>query len=63
MLKVGLIILVIVCFVMLLGLLYVSFKMLRETQKKETLLKGTSEKQYQLHPKLKAELDEKKNQK
>ncbi len=59
-LKVGLIILVIACLAMLLGLLYVSFKILRETQKKEALLKKDQTTQYQIHPKLKAELDAKK---
>ena len=54
MLKIGLIILVIACLAMLLGLLYISFKMLRETQQKQKEESKTAEKhQYQLHPKLK----------
>lgn len=63
MLKVGLIVLVLLCFAMLIGLLYVSFKMLRETQKKESLEKKDQRLQYQLHPKLKAELDAKEKNK
>ncbi|MFC6052602.1 hypothetical protein ACFPT0_07030 [Acinetobacter portensis] len=59
----GLIVLVLLCFAMLIGLLYVSFKMLRETQKKESLEKKDQRPQYQLHPKLKAELDARKKNK
>jgi len=51
-LKIGLIILVIACLAMLLGLLYISFKMLRETQQKEEN-KTAPKPEYTLHPKLK----------
>lgn len=54
MLKIGLIILVIACLALLLGLLYISFKMLRETQQKQIEANKTAAKpEYQLHPKLK----------
>lgn len=54
MLKIGLFILVLACLVMLLGLLYISFKMLKETQQKQKEESKIAEKpQYQLHPKLK----------
>ena len=53
MLKVGLIILAIVCLIVLLGLLYVSFKMLRQTQKEEAMENRNKRKEYELHPKLK----------
>jgi flagellar basal body-associated protein FliL len=52
-LKIALIILVIVCFAVLLGLLYMSFKMLRKTQKEEALENRHLKKEYELHPKLK----------
>ncbi|WP_228151386.1 MULTISPECIES: hypothetical protein [Acinetobacter] len=53
-LKIGLIILVIACLAMLLGLLYISFKMLRETQQKQKEENKTAPKpEYTLHPKLK----------
>ncbi|EOR10546.1 hypothetical protein [Acinetobacter tandoii] len=54
MLKIGLFILVLACLVMLLGLLYISFKMLKETQQKQKEESKIAKKpQYQLHPKLK----------
>jgi flagellar basal body-associated protein FliL len=53
-LKIGLIILVIACLALLLGLLYISFKMLRETQQKQKEENKTAAKpEYKLHPKLK----------
>jgi flagellar basal body-associated protein FliL len=53
-LKIGLIILVIACLALLLGLLYISFKMLRETQQKQKEENITAPKpEYTLHPKLK----------
>ncbi|MHA3891313.1 hypothetical protein [Acinetobacter sp. GXMZU3951] len=60
MLKIGLIILVIACLALLLGLLYISFKMLRETQQKQKEASKTAAKpQYELHPKLKQKNPEK----
>ena len=54
MLKIGLFILVVACLALLLGLLYISFKMLRETQQKQKEQNRTAAKpEYQLHPKLK----------
>ena len=50
----GLFILVLACLVMLLGLLYISFKMLKETQQKQKEESKTAPKpEYELHPKLK----------
>ena len=57
MLKIGAILLVVVGVVLLLGLIYVSFKMLRQTQQQQ--LEQGSRKNYQLHPKLKEELEKK----
>lgn len=54
MLKIGLFILLIASLALLLGLLYISFKMLRETQQKQREESKTVPKpEYELHPKLK----------
>jgi hypothetical protein len=58
-LKVALIALVIICFALLLGLLYISFKILRKTQKEEALELKNSVKNYELHPKLKNKSEDK----
>jgi len=50
-LKIGLFILIVACLALLLGLLYISFKMLRETQQKQN--RTAAKPEYQLHPKLK----------
>ena len=51
MLKIGAILLVLVGVVLVLGLIYMSFKMLRQTQ--QTQREQGTRKEYQLHPKLK----------
>ena len=58
MLKIGAILLVVVGVVLLLGLIYVSFKMLRQTQQQQR--EQGSTKNYQLHPKLKEALEQNK---
>ncbi len=58
MLKIGAILVVVVGIVLLLGLIYVSFKMLRQTQQQQR--EQGSTKNYQLHPKLKQELEKNK---
>ena len=58
MLKIGAILVVVVGIVLLLGLVYVSFKMLRQTQQQQR--EQGSTKNYQLHPKLKQELEKNK---
>lgn len=50
MLKVGAIVLVVVGLILLFGLIYISFKMLRQTQQQQRDV-GSS-KQYKIHPKL-----------
>ncbi|WP_373685027.1 hypothetical protein [Acinetobacter sp. YH12158] len=60
MLKVALILGVVVAVAVLLGLLYVSFKMLRNVQIEEAKDAKLNPKQYQLHPKLQQELDKQK---
>ena len=53
-LKIGLFILLIASLALLLGLLYISFKMLRETQQKQRKeSKNAPKPEYELHPKLK----------
>ena len=60
MLKIGAILLVLVGVVLVLGLIYMSFKMLRQTQ--QTQREQGTRKEYQLHPKLKEELKQMSNQ-
>ncbi|WP_164709127.1 hypothetical protein [Acinetobacter sp. B51(2017)] len=55
MLKVGAILLVIVGAILVLGLIYISFKMLRQTQQQQR--EQGVKKDYQLHPKLQEDLD------
>lgn len=58
MLKIGAILLVVIGIILLLGLIYVSFKMLRQTQHQQRE-QGVN-KDYQLHPKLQQELEKNK---
>lgn len=58
MLKVGAILLVVVGILLLLGLIYVSFKMLRQTQQQQREQGSTTD--YQLHPKLQQQDDKNK---
>ena len=60
--KIALVVMVIVAIAVLLGLLYVSFKMLRKAQAEEAQQGKITPKQYQLHPKLKQELEKKQQQ-
>ena len=60
MLKVGAILLVVVGAILILGLIYISFKMLRQTQQQQR--EQDVKKDYQLHPKLQEDL-EKNNKK
>lgn len=59
--KIALVVMVIVAIAVLLGLLYVSFKMLRKAQAEEVQQGKATSKQYQLHPKLKQELEKSSN--
>ena len=55
MLKIGAILMVVIGLIVVLGLIYMSFKILRQTQQQQR--EQGSSKAYQLHPKLKAEQD------
>lgn len=57
MLKVALIVMVIVSVAVITYLLWVSFKLLRQTEKQQSLEKKQTIDQYQLHPKLKKKDD------
>lgn len=52
MLKIGLILLVILCLIIIMALIIQSFKFLRRVQKQETLEKDNSQSARRLHPKL-----------
>ena len=60
--KFALVIMVIIAVAVLLGLLFVSFKMLRKVQVEEAKQAKLSQKQYRLHPKLQQELDKKQKE-
>ncbi|MGE8572872.1 MULTISPECIES: hypothetical protein [unclassified Acinetobacter] len=57
--KFALVIMVIIAVAVLLGLLFVSFKMLRKVQVEEAEQAKLNSKQYRLHPKLQQEFDKK----
>ena len=61
MLKVGAIVLVVVGLILLFGLIYISFKMLRQTQQQQRDV-GNS-KQYKIHPKLQQQRDKQQQDK
>ena len=58
--QVGIIVLIIVAAAVLVGLFYISVKMLRDVSKQETMSKKQPE--HQLHPKLQQGLKDKSNQ-
>lgn len=60
--KFALVIMVIIAVAVLLGLLFVSFKMLRKVQVEEAEQAKLNSKQYRLHPKLQQELDKKQKE-
>ena len=57
--KFALVIMVIIAVAVLLGLLFVSFKVLRKVQVEEAEQAKLNSKQYRLHPKLQQEFDKK----
>ena len=59
--QVGIIVLIIVAAVVLVGLFYISVKMLRDVSKQETM--SNKQPARQLHPKLQQDLKDKSNQK
>ena len=60
--KFALVIMVIIAVAVLLGLLFVSFKMLRKVQAEEVEQAKLNPKQYRLHPKLQQEFDKKQKE-
>ena len=60
--KFALVIMVIIAVAVLLGLLFVSFKMLRKVQVEEAEQAKLNSKQYRLHPKLQQEFDKKQKE-
>lgn len=60
--KIGMLILMVLFLAMLVGLFYISYKMLLKVRQEERAANANQPQQRQLHPKLQAQLEQKKAQ-